>query len=61
MKYAIEIGSGTIEIGSGVQKLLWKIHRQHGDLISSLLFIQNKKTRLKRTFKYLACNTYINV
>jgi hypothetical protein len=50
MKYAIEIGSGTIEIGSGIQKLLRKIHRQHGHLISSLLFIQNKETRLKRIF-----------
>jgi hypothetical protein len=43
MKYAVEMGSGAIiyvpsfiKIGSGIQKLIWGIHRQHGDLISLL-------------------------
>jgi hypothetical protein len=28
-----------IEIGSGIRKLIRRIHRQHGDLISLLLFL----------------------
>jgi hypothetical protein len=45
MKYAVEMGSGAmiyipsfIIIGSGIQKLIRGIHRQHGDRISLLLF-----------------------
>jgi hypothetical protein len=45
MKYAIEMGSSAIiyipsfmKIGSGIQKLIGGIHRQHGDLISLFLF-----------------------
>jgi hypothetical protein len=45
MKYANEMGSGSmiyipsfIKIGSGIQKLIGGIHRQHGDLISLLSF-----------------------
>jgi hypothetical protein len=51
MKYAVEMGSGArilipnfINISSDIQKL---IHRQHGDIISLLLFYQNKEGRLK--------------
>jgi hypothetical protein len=54
MKYAVEMGSGAmiyipsfIKIGSGIQKLIGRIHRKHGDLISLLLFLQNKESRLK--------------
>jgi hypothetical protein len=57
MKYAFEIGSGAmiyipsfIEIGSGIQKSLGGdslTHRQHGDLISLLLFYHNKESRIK--------------
>jgi hypothetical protein len=40
-----------IKIGSGIQRLLGgtdtKAHRQQGDLISLLLFFQNKQIRLK--------------
>jgi hypothetical protein len=34
------------KIGSGIQKLIGEIHRQKGDLISLLLFFQNKESRL---------------
>jgi hypothetical protein len=57
MKYAAEMGSGAmiykqrfIEVGSGVQRLIFgdtQTHRQQGDLISLLQFLQNKKSRLK--------------
>jgi hypothetical protein len=56
MKYAIEMGSGSliyipnfIKIGSGIQKLMGDTRRdrQHDDLISLLLFIQNKESKLK--------------
>jgi hypothetical protein len=45
-----------IEIGSGNQKLMEgggnsQTHRQHGDLISLLLFFQNKERRLKQCLK----------
>jgi hypothetical protein len=47
MKYASEKVSGAMKNtpnfmkkGSGIQKLIRGIHRQHGDLISSLLFFQ---------------------
>jgi hypothetical protein len=53
MKNAVQMGSGImmyvpnfIEIRSGIQKLLGGIHiqahRQQSDLISLLLFFQNK-------------------
>jgi hypothetical protein len=56
MNYAVEMGSGGmlfvpsfIKIGSGVQKLIWEgyAHRQEGDLISLLLFLQYMEGRLK--------------
>jgi hypothetical protein len=44
MKHAVEMGSGAviyipslIKIGSGIQKLIEGMHRQHGDIISLLL------------------------
>jgi hypothetical protein len=36
-----------IKIGSGIQKLIGRPHRQHGDLISLLLFFPNKESMLK--------------
>jgi hypothetical protein len=55
MKYAVEMVSramayipGFIKIGSGVQKLIDGIHRQHGDRIRLFLFFLNKKSRVKR-------------
>jgi hypothetical protein len=58
MKYAVQMGSGTIiyipsfiNIDSGIQKLIGRdTHRQQGDLISLLLFFQNKESRLKSIF-----------
>jgi predicted ABC-type transport system involved in lysophospholipase L1 biosynthesis ATPase subunit len=42
------MGAGAvIKIGSGIQKLIGGIHRQQGDLISLLLFFQNKESGLK--------------
>jgi hypothetical protein len=45
MKYAVEMSSGAmiyipsfIKIGSAIQKLIGRIHRQHGDCISLLSF-----------------------
>jgi hypothetical protein len=59
MKYSVEMGSSTmiyipsfIKIGSGIQKLIWgnaRAHTQHSDLISLLLFFQNKESKLKMT------------
>jgi hypothetical protein len=59
MKYTVEMGSGAmiyvpsfIKIGSGIRKLIgvdMETHRQQGDLISLLLFFQNKEIRLKIT------------
>jgi hypothetical protein len=54
MKYGVEMDSDAminiptfIKIGSGIQKLMvGGIHRQHNDLISLLLFFQNKESRL---------------
>jgi hypothetical protein len=53
MKYAVEMGSGAmmyvpslIKIGSGIQRLLrgdTHTDRQHGDLISLLLFFKIRK------------------
>jgi hypothetical protein len=57
MEYAVEMGSGAmvyiisfIKIGSSIQRLIEgdsQTHRQHGDLISLLLFFQNKENALK--------------
>jgi hypothetical protein len=58
MNYAVEMGSSAmiyipnfIKIGSGIQKLLRGIyiqtHRQHGDLISLLIFFLYKESRLR--------------
>jgi hypothetical protein len=58
IKYAVEMGSGAIiyipsfiKTGSGILKLMGRIHiqihRHQGDLISLLLFFQNKGSRLK--------------
>jgi hypothetical protein len=40
-----------IKIGSGIQKVIEETHRQHGDLISLLLFFLNKESRLKTVNK----------
>jgi hypothetical protein len=63
MKYAVEMSSGVMiyipsfrKIGPDIQKLIGedsRTHRQHGDLISILLFIQNKECRLKRDFIWI--------
>jgi hypothetical protein len=56
MKYAVQTGSGAmicissfIKIGLGIQKFMGDLqtHRQHGDLISLLLFFLNKESGLK--------------
>jgi hypothetical protein len=54
MNYTDEMGSGamihipgSINTGSGIQKLIRRTHRQQGDLINLLLFFQNKVCRLK--------------
>jgi hypothetical protein len=56
MKYGVEKGSDAmiyipsfIKTGSGILKLMGRIHRrrQRGDLISLLLFFQNKGITLK--------------
>jgi hypothetical protein len=56
MKCAVEMGSGAmiytpgfIKIRSDIQKLMGGA--QHGDLISLLLFFQNKEGRLKMDVK----------
>jgi hypothetical protein len=58
MKYDAEMGSGAmihipsfIKTGSGNRKLIGGggDHKQQGDLISLLLFFQNKEIRLKFT------------
>jgi hypothetical protein len=56
MKYAVEMGLGAliyissfIKIGLGIQKLMegGGVHREHGGLISLILFFQSKESRLK--------------
>jgi hypothetical protein len=59
MNYAVDMGSDAmmyapnfIKIGSGIQKLmgggiLIQTRREQGDLISPLVFFQNKERRLK--------------
>jgi hypothetical protein len=54
MKYAVEMGSSAMpyipslrKIGSGIQRFIGEgtqTHKEHGDLISLLLFIQNNVT-----------------
>jgi hypothetical protein len=68
MKYAIEIGPGAmiyirsfIKIGLGIQKVIWgdsdtQTNRQHGNLISLLLFFKNKDSTLK-----IKCNCELRV
>jgi hypothetical protein len=65
MKYAVEMGLGvmiylpsSIKFGSGIQKSVGegtKTHRQQGDLISLLLFAENKESRLKRELMKSPC------
>jgi hypothetical protein len=59
MKHRVKMGSGVmiympsfIKIGSVIQKLIGGggIHTQQGDLISLLLFFQNKESKLKFIF-----------
>jgi hypothetical protein len=54
MKYAVEMGSGAmiyipsfIKIGSGIQKLMGRVHRHTDSMVSLNLFFQSKKGRLK--------------
>jgi hypothetical protein len=57
MKHAVEMGTSAmiyipsfIKFGSGVQNLIGgylQTHRQRGDLISLLLFVQDKESRPK--------------
>jgi hypothetical protein len=56
MKYGVEMRSGVVihksrflKISSDIQMLVGGggMHRQRGDLISLLVFIQNKDSRLK--------------
>jgi hypothetical protein len=65
MKYAVKMGSGSvvyipsfIKIGSGIQKLMRgggdsQTYRQHDDLISLLLFLRNKESRLKQSRSFI--------
>jgi hypothetical protein len=58
MRYAVEMGSGDMiyiprftKIGSGIQKLIGmdsQTHREQCNLISPLLFFQNKESRINR-------------
>jgi hypothetical protein len=68
MKYAVEIGSGYmtwepsfVKIGSGIQTLVGdkQTHIEHGDLISLLLFFQNKESRLKSRLMESSCYLYV--
>jgi hypothetical protein len=63
MKYTVEMSSGAmmyiprfIKIGSGIQTLIWG-ETQRGDLISLLVFFQNKESRLKMSLK-LQCRFF---
>jgi hypothetical protein len=57
VKYAVEMGlvvmiyiQSFIKIGSGIQTFIGgdtQTHRQHGNLISLVLLLQNKKKRLR--------------
>jgi hypothetical protein len=62
MQYAVEMSSGAImyiptliKIDSGIQKLIGvhtQTHREHGDLISLLIFFHNKKRRIENNLKF---------
>jgi hypothetical protein len=56
MKYAIEMGSGSMIYVPSFMKIGGftdtHTHRQHGDLISLLLFFHNKKSMLKTQKHY---------
>jgi hypothetical protein len=62
MKYAVEMASSAMiyipsfmKICSDIQKLIGEdseAHRQHGDLISLLLFFCNNESRLTREDKF---------
>jgi hypothetical protein len=69
MNYAVEMGPGSliyipslIKISLAIQKLIGGIHKQthrdthrrQGDLISLLLFLQNKESRLIIIFSQLS-------
>jgi hypothetical protein len=61
---AFEMGSGAmiyiqsfIKTGLAIQKLMWGIHRQHGDLMSLPLLFQNMESRLKM-WLYFAVTSY---
>jgi hypothetical protein len=56
MKYALEMGSGTmiyipsfIKIGPGIQKLIWGIHRHTDSMEIALAYFhfQNKESKVK--------------
>jgi hypothetical protein len=75
MKYAVKMWScaliyipSFIKIGSGIQKLIRRdsqTHRQHGDLISLLLFFKIRKIGLKYmatyeiTLKFVRVSVYV--
>jgi hypothetical protein len=57
MKYAMVYVLNFIKIYPGIQKLIRGdslTHRQHGDLISLLLFFQKKESRLERCINIMA-------
>jgi hypothetical protein len=66
MRDAIEMGSGAmiympsfIKTDSGIQMLMWRIHKQHGDLISLLLFFQTEESKLKnKATAYIGINVF---
>jgi hypothetical protein len=41
-----------IKTGSGTEKLIEEIHRQHGDRISLLLFFKSNESRLKIEIRF---------
>jgi hypothetical protein len=63
MKY---MGSGAIiyiqsfiKIGSGIQKLIGRIHRYNGDGTSVLSFLKNKESRLKIIANFTSHPQYV--
>jgi hypothetical protein len=68
MKHALGIGSGAViyiqifrNIGSGIQKLIRRIHRQQGYFISLLLFFKNEESRLKILGEAVKSKAYSNI
>jgi hypothetical protein len=58
MKYAVEMGSGSmiyipcfIKTGSAIQKVLEGVHRPYGDCISQPLPFLNSESRLQMDIK----------